>query len=331
MDEKIKDILDNYDIPVTSVVRGRGAWICITPKARYLLKSYPYSENHVIYEAMLKSLIVERGCPWIDTTIYNKEGQILTATKDGTRYVLKQWFDGRECDLKSIEHMKLAVQNLAALHRLMKNMRFECEWLKYARHLPADTWMQKRAQEMKMIDGYMHRKKKISPFEQMYIRHYPHFKAQAAEAVKMLEIAHYNQLYQTALEERTFCHGAYSHHNVLICKNHIVAVNFERAQMNTQVDDLYYFMRKALEKNEWQVTLGRQMLAAYEQVQPISANEKCYLYGLFLFPEKFWKISNHYFNVRKSWMSGITMDKMQQVIAREDKRMLFLEALSQSL
>ena len=79
------------------------------------------------------------------------------------------------------------------------------------------------------------------------------------------------------------------------------------------------------------MTLGRQMLAAYEQVQPISANEKCYLYGLFLFPEKFWKISNHYFNVRKSWMSGITMDKMQQVIAREDKRMLLLEALSQSL
>lgn len=327
LDEKIKDILDKYDVPVTSIMRGRGAWICITDKGRYLLKIYPYSENHLIYEAMLKSLIVERGYPWIDSIIYNKEGQIRTEAKDGHYYILKQWFDGRECDPKSTEHIQMAVKNMASLHRLMKNMRFECARMKYACHPPADQWMLKRYQEMKMIYSYIRHKKKITPFEQIYIAHYTHYMQQAADALNCLKTAHYDNLYQIAVEEHVFCHGAYSQHNVIIYKNGLATVNFDQAVMNTQIDDLYYFMRKILEKNEWDIAIGSQMLQSYTQIHPLSSDEKIYLYSLFLFPEKFWKIANRYFNMRKSWVSGINMEKMQQVIRRENKRQLFLDEL----
>lgn len=37
----------------------------------------------------------------------------------------------------------------------------------------------------------------------------------------------------------------------------------------------------------------------YIQEKPLDNNQKQELYLRFLFPEKFWKISNHYYNSRK--------------------------------
>lgn len=38
------------------------------------------------------------------------------------------------------------------------------------------------------------------------------------------------------------------------------------------------------------------MLDAYDAVQPMGAKERQYLYFLFLYPEKYWKQLNYYYN-----------------------------------
>ena len=43
------------------------------------------------------------------------------------------------------------------------------------------------------------------------------------------------------------------------------------------------------------------------------------------FPEKFWKISNHYYNSNKAWVSGRDIEKLEKVIEQEAKRLTFLE------
>jgi hypothetical protein len=46
-----------------------------------------------------------------------------------------------------------------------------------------------------------------------------------------------------------------------------------------------------------------------------------------LFPEKFWKIANHYYNTHKAWISGRDIEKLDKVIAQEENRIKFLENL----
>ena len=66
--------------------------------------------------------------------------------------------------------------------------------------------------------------------------------------------------------------------------------------------DVYFFMRKILEKNHWSVALADQMIESYAAITPVEHAEYCYLYARFLYPEKFWKIANFYYNSGKAWI-----------------------------
>ena len=48
---------------------------------------------------------------------------------------------------------------------------------------------------------------------------------------------------------------------------------------------------------------------------------------MFLYPEKFWKIVNHYYNGNKSWVSEKSIGKLQSLIELEEKRQKFLSEL----
>lgn len=46
-------------------------------------------------------------------------------------------------------------------------------------------------------------------------------------------------------------HGDYNYHNVMILPENEVITNFERMRIGIQVDDLYYLLRKVMEKYHW--------------------------------------------------------------------------------
>ena len=74
--------------------------------------------------------------------------------------------------------------------------------------------------------------------------------------------------------------------------------NFEKLGAHLQMKDVYFFMRKILEKNHWSVALADQMIESYAAITPVEHAEYCYLYARFLYPEKFWKVANGYLNRR---------------------------------
>ena len=45
-----------------------------------------------------------------------------------------------------------------------------------------------------------------------------------------------------------------------------------------------------------------------------------YLYILFAYPEKFWKIANNYYNSNKAFMSPKYLEKLQAVILQEQEK-----------
>ena len=73
---------------------------------------------------------------------------------------------------------------------------------------------------------------------------------------RMLESSAYKKLRQRALEEGHFCHGEYTHHNILVNGSRMAVINFEKCSINVQINDLYHFMRKILEKQNYDFRFG---------------------------------------------------------------------------
>lgn len=64
--------------------------------------------------------------------------------------------------------------------------------------------------------------------------------------------------------------------------------------MDIRLVDLYGFMRKLMEKYDWDIKLGYLMLREYDRVNTLSSQDIKILGAMFAYPEKFWKILNYY-------------------------------------
>ena len=50
---------------------------------------------HKLYVHMM-----ENGCDRVDAVIENKEHELFSTSEDGIKYVVKRWYDGKECDIR---------------------------------------------------------------------------------------------------------------------------------------------------------------------------------------------------------------------------------------
>ena len=63
-----------------------------------------------------------------DQYVRNSEGELLSTAEDGTRYIVKEWFADRECDLKDEREVLSAVRALALLHRQFRMIKRQETW-----------------------------------------------------------------------------------------------------------------------------------------------------------------------------------------------------------
>ena len=73
----------------------------------------------------------------------------------------------------------------------------------------------------------------------------------AEAAVCELEQSDYEQLYQEEMNRSGMTHGEYNYHNIIMTREGIATMNFEKFHRDIQVEDLYYFLRKVMEKSGW--------------------------------------------------------------------------------
>lgn len=324
MDDKIREVVEQYDVKVYDAYRGRGAFICETDRGLKLVKEYQLSPNRLNFESMVKYIIRDRGYIAVDQFLVNKKGELLTKNKIEKPYVMKDWFEGHECDTRNMSDVILTTHNLASLHKVMKNIRLDGRYLKSYYCDNTETIFAKHNREMKAIKNYIKNKHQKNEFEIQYMTWYPVFHKQGEEALAMLKKSPYKDLFEEALSTKTMCHGDYNQHHVLIQKNQIATTNFDHLNINIQINDLYLFVRKIMEKNTWDISLGKKIIDAYNEIKEMTNAEMEYLYILLLYPEKFWKISNHYYNTRKSWTSGRNIEKLNTFIGQKDARENFL-------
>jgi hypothetical protein len=93
------------------------------------------------------------------------------------------------------------------------------------------------------------------------------------------------------------------------------------------MEDLYYFLRKCMEKHHYDERLGYRMMRAYDSVNKLGKKERDYLAIRLAYPEKFWKITNSYYHSGKAWIPAKNVEKLSLSVAQTEEKKRFLRNL----
>ena len=190
----------------------------------------------------------------------------------------------------------------------------------------------RRNRELKRVHTYIRKKRRKNEMELALLDAFAHYYEQGCEAEQLETAEHnYDYLQREAAEQGKLMHGSYNYHNIVFQGREVVTSNFENAKVGIQIMDLYGFLRKTMEKNGWKQDLGRRMIASYEEKRSLSEEERHLLYTLLLYPEKYWKQCNFYYNGKKSWMSSKSYEKLLRIRGQEEGRIQFLEMIKDVL
>ncbi len=321
MNDNYVDVLQKYDGEAVEVRRGRGAWICTYPDGIRLLKEYRGSVLRLEFEETVLTGLRQQGIRMVDRCLRNREGELLTAADDGTKYILKEWYLDKECFLGDIRDILTAVAWIARMHGALRKIAWREEWSLGSMLPPRpDEEMQRHNRELKRVRTYIKNKRKKTEFELCVIQNFSFFYEQALRAQEGLGL-----LEKDRGQDGSFlCHGDLDQHHVLLRGQEAGFIEFNQMHQGGQMEDLYHFMRKAMEKHNWNEHLGLSMLERYDKELVISPEDRKRLYYLFLYPEKYWKQLNYYYNANKAWIPERNVEKLKRLEAQQESRNQFL-------
>lgn len=323
MNDRAVSLLEQYELEVTHTRKGRGAILCETDQGLLIFKEYGGNTEHLkVQDALLKK-IAEDGVVKAEGLIKAKEGELFVKDGDGVRYVLKTYRDGRECNIREKGECLSAIRTLARLHSRTREGIPDLE-------VPAFSMAreyEKRNRELKKIWKYLRGRSQKTWFEISLLGCFDAFYDKAREVQEGWES--YRGLAEAG-ETAALCHGDYQYHNLIWDQEDWFLINFERCVKDDPVRDLHLILRKLLEKTDWSVTFGEELLNAYERYRPLPAISRIDLYYRLSYPEKFWKIANFYYNSGKAWIPGRNMEKLEKLLAQEKGKREFLEQVFQT-
>ena len=173
---------------------------------------------------------------------------------------------------------------------------------------------------MKKIRSFISKRPTKTDFELLYIEAYDAFYRQAIDCQAMMDACDRTNI----AGHIGYCHGAYNYHSVLFCGGYLATVNFDRFHVGYQLIDLYQFIRKVMEKNNYNFNMAVKIIEEYDRILPLTGEDYRYIYILYSYPEKFWKVSNRYMNSRKCWISPANLEKLSKLITDEQEKQKFL-------
>ena len=162
--DKGLSVLEQYDLVSENTYRGRGSLLCQTEQGWKMIRPYAGSAKRLEKINEILEHLRSVGHGNVDLILRNKEEQLISTDKEGYSYLVKDWWDVRECEVRSETDVLLCMEEMARMHRDM--------------YLPFDgiceqenlfDLYQKHNQQLKKIRTYVRGRKQKSVFEYKFL------------------------------------------------------------------------------------------------------------------------------------------------------------------
>lgn len=195
----------------------------------------------------------EAGFLLVDQVLENREGQVVTTGEDGIPYVVKEWFQGNECNTRSREDILKSLEAMAQLHTVMQMERED--------GMPGTNLLEecrKHNRELRKTRKFVQKKKMKNPFEELLAASITSFLEAGEMMVRELE----NSGYEHFREEHSqaVCHGDCNQHNIIFSREGAGFMNFEHCTTTADRRSVPFYEKnpgkKQLGSGAWQADGG---------------------------------------------------------------------------
>ena len=235
---------------------------------------------------------------------------------DGVPYTLEDVTPGEAMAEEREETFLKGAEILGRMHRAAKGLTSEAaQWNRM--HLP--KLYEKRRRELAKIRHRNDKRRNYDAIDLLLIRHYDRFMAQVQEAEELLKKGNYSMAVEQAEKAGAFCHNAYKGEALRLNeRGEIYVGSFDKCSSELPLADLAYYLRRYLKKTEGNVGGVEKMLENYGEHCPLSASDLTILQGMLVYPEKFLRLVNEYYNRRRACVSPAMQERLASA-AREEE------------
>ena len=167
-------LLEQYDLDIKQITKGRGAYICDTSQGLKLLIPFRGSKERAAFLREVLQYLQEEGIV-AEQVCLTKEGEASVEDEYGKRYWLKDMISGTECRTGMENDMQQAVALLARIHRKLAICPLMVPaFMKTDRNEPGNI-CQRHYRELIKVKNYVHGKKSKNLFERYFWDQYTHY------------------------------------------------------------------------------------------------------------------------------------------------------------
>ncbi len=311
MHELEKQLQENYDIKINSITNYREMFIANTDNGKRLIKISNLKPDRVNFISEVKEHLFNNGFENIDRNIYTNTGSSFITFNEQTVYMSK-YIDGRECNLDSREETIKSARLLAKMHKASNGCTCSenCNARSELGRLP--SCYRKRLDEIKKLKKNAQKGK--LKFDSLMCKYVDYFYELGEKAISMLDTSDYYELVEDSEKARNVSHHDFNHHNIFVQNDEMYLINFEYCCYDLKVYDLVNLLRRKMRKCEWNIDEAAIILNEYCKIEALCESELELMKIMLMFPQKFWRVANKYYNSKKGWSEQNYVSRLQEVI-----------------
>ena len=317
---------EGYGLKLISSARTRTGLICKTDKGTKELRKVYGDDNLLMFNAAAKRHLKQRGFDGVRVSIPATDGSPFF-NYDDQKYVLEDYYAAQSADLTDKTVLKKAVTVLAAMHTASEGFTFDGTVV-YGPSL-TDLYA-RREKELWRIMKRIKSSHSISAADRLVLDNGRIYAERAQYAVSILRNADYGRLYADAADKGFICHNAYKGDNIRLTNDDgkIAVEGFTKCTVDMGAVDLAEFIRRYYKDNKCGAETAADIADTYNAAKSLTTGDARVLYACLVYPGKFFRLCNKYYNKRRTFMSAAVEDKFRRCCQRAAEEQRFLNELS---
>ncbi len=143
--------------------------------------------------------------------------------------------------------------------------------------------------------------------------------------MEILYSSKYNKLVESTRKEGMLCHHDYSYQNILLKNDKTSIINFDYCNLELKIYDIVNMLRRRMRKCNWDIHKAKIILDVYREIEPLEADEIKVMKSMLLFPQKFWRVINRYYNSKRCWAQKNFTSILMDVISEKESHIQFMK------
>ena len=320
----IKKLIEkNYPLKIDRLHKEKSSYICRTNKGLYKFSQTFENISDIIFQYDLINTLEKRNFFNIDSLLLSKNNLPYITTNDnsinkgymsnGSRFVMKKYFDFTNVSFKDNGDILNAVRNLGTLHNNLRDVNIK---KKVSENKSIINDVENDTEVFYNIYKFIRNQKKYSDFDIIFINNFERNMENITECKSIFIKNDIDDIISRNISDNTVCHGNLKECNLKINNDIIIFDNFTPTCFNSQIFDLAFIIERYLINISEKPIPIKDVLKVYDN-KHLDDNELKHLYPLIKYPSKYISLCKEYYTKKRNWIPNKFPQKCNLLLEKQ--------------